>query len=214
MGCYTWFYNRTKDIPNKHLAILKKKIVKDEKQHCQYPTFKDWIDSETDEDLIYDYQLRMNMALQNNDELAIEYYRKQINKALDPAHRGYKKSEWKKYWNRRKKIKRLLTQKIHKNELLSILKYELILFNNDYYELGDTNEFCNTFRIYDYDAEPWYCLDDFIQYIQEHPNCVWRYKYNENNERIKYNGKEAEDEAIAIVKDFFTKYPNGKIRLG
>ena len=54
----------------------------------------------------------------------------------------------------------------------------------------------------------------YVQYIQEHPNCVWRYKYNENNERIKYNGKEAEDEAIVIVKDFFTKYPNGQIHLG
>ena len=128
MSCDTYFENRTKDIPNKHLEIIKKQLHKDEKLYCQYPTFKDWIESEIDEDLIYDYQLRLDNALQNNDELAIEYYRKQINKALDPAHRGYKKSEWKKYWYKRKKIKRLLTNKIHKNELLSLFKKEKFLF--------------------------------------------------------------------------------------
>ena len=214
MGCYTWFYNRTKNIPNKHLEILKKKIVKDEKQHCQYPIFKDWIDSETDEDLIYDYQLRLDNALQNNDELAIEYYRKKINKALEPAHRGYKKSEWKKYWHKRKKIKRLLTKKFHKNELLSIFKEELILFDNGYYGLSYVEGYYNNFRIYDYDAEPWYCVDDFVKYVKDNPNSVWIKKHNENNEYVEIPRQEAEQIAIGIVTEFFQKYPNGRIRLG
>ena len=114
---------------------------------------------------------------------------------------------------KQKKFRRLSNKKIHKNELLRLIS-EYVSYDKIYYDLGDVKEFRNTFRIYDDNAEPWYCVDDFIQYIQEHPNCVWRYKYNENNERIKYNGKEAEDEPIAIVKEFFTKYPNGQIHLG
>lgn len=214
MSCDTHFENRTKDIPNKHLEIIKKQLHKDEKLYCQYPTFKDWIKSEIDEDLIYDYQLRLDNALQNNDELAIEYYRKQINKALDPAHRGYKKSEWKKYWYKRKKIKRLLSNKFHKNELLSLFKKEKILFDNDYYALYYVNGYYNNFRVYDYDAEPWYCLDDFLQYVKDNPNSVWIKRFNENNEYVEIPRQEAEQIAIGIVTEFFQKYPNGRIRLG
>lgn len=213
MSCYTWYYNKFDDISKHHLNLLKKKLIDSTKYVSQYPTFKDWIESETEEDLIYYYNSRLQEVLKYNIYSDIEYCRKKINKASDPAHRGYKKSVWKKYNYKQKKIRRLSNKKIHKNELLRLIS-EYVSYDKIYYDLGDVKEFRNTFRIYDDNAEPWYCLDDFIQYIQEHPNCVWRYKYNENNERIKYNGKEAEDEAIVIVKDFFTKYPNGQIHLG
>lgn len=214
MSCDTWFENRTKDIPNKHLEIIKKQLHKDEKLYCQYPTFKDWIISETDEDLLIDIYRRLDNAILCKDESAIQYFKKIIHKATDPAQREWKKSEWKKYWHKRKKIKSLLTKKFHKNELLSIFKEELILFDNGYYDLSYVNEYYNNFRIYDYDAEPWCCVDDFLKYIKDNPNSVWIKRYNENNEYVEIPRQEAEQIAIGIVTEFFQKYPNGRIRLG
>lgn len=90
MSCYTWYYNKFDDISKHHLNLLKKKLIDSTKYVCQYPTFQDWIESETEEDLIYYYKSRLQEALKYNIYSDIEYCRKKINKASDPAHRGYK----------------------------------------------------------------------------------------------------------------------------
>lgn len=130
-------------------------------------------------------------------------------KCINPQRR-----DWLKVRRRRiDTIRKLKAKSISKSELIRVIrKIDTFSFICNPF-LERKGWYCDivpgygdNFRIHDYDAEPWFCYEDFCKYLEEHPEREVYISDCDKSECIKV--------AKEIVKGFFEKHPNGYITLG
>lgn len=181
MGCHTWFRNEWKHIPKKDIKLLIEKLSKEPVNKLdtfeKYRTFmRDY------------YQECINI----NDLDQAKYLLPQINS----------RACWKK--ERRSDIRRKMikNRKISRHELISNLRHlDWVYYPDKYYDVPHT--YGDDFRIYDYEAEPWYSVEDFKDYIKNNPD-----------KRITCDSDNPYEYAISVLKQFFEEYPHGRVELG
>ena len=116
---------------------------------------------------------------------------------------------WKKETGEEDLYKRIHSPKISRHKLVGMLRRLDWNYPDKYY---DVPGYGDNFRIYDYDAEPWYSVEDFEKYIEQNPNIEVTYNRIEGDKWVKIpNGIEY---AKNIMREFFERYPHGKIELG
>ena len=192
MGCHTWFRNEWKYIPKKDIKFLIKKY--DEDYKCRF------IKNQTFDEYRRFNQEYYDECIQSGDIELAKYLRNKINS----------KTQWKKKRKEDDRYKCIHRHKISRHELIRILrKLDWVYYPDKYYNVPGYHD---NFRIHDYDAEPWYSLEDFEKYIEQNPDTIVTYykveggKFVKMPDGIKY--------AKSIIKEFFEKYPHGVIELG
>lgn len=192
MGCHTWFRNEWKYIPKKDIKLLIKKYDEDYKSR--------FVKNQTFDEYRKFNQEYYDECIQSGDIGMANYLRKKISS----------KSHWKKEHRKDVLYKRIHKRKISRHELIGILrKLDWVYYPDKYYNV---HKYYDAFRIYDYEAKPWYSLEDFEKYIEQNPdtkvtcNKVEGDKYVEMPDGIEY--------AKSVVKEFFEEYPHGVIELG
>ena len=192
MGCHTWFRNEWKYIPKKDIKFLIKKYDEDYKYR--------YIKNQTFDEYRKFNQEYYDDCIQANDIDMAKYLRNKINS----------KTQWKKECKDDALYKRIHRRKISRHELIRILrKLDWVYYPDKYYDVPGWHD---NFRIHDYDAEPWYSLEDFEKYIEQNPDIKVTYNKVKGDKFVEMpNGIEY---AKNIVREFFEKYPHGQIELG
>jgi len=179
MGCHTWFWNEWKHIPKKDIKAL-----------IEYRSKKQ--DNKTFEEYRSFMQKFFEDCVKDGDYDMAEYLRHQINS----------KTQWKKDELLNRYRKRITKRKISRHELIGLLrKLDDIFYPSKYYEVPE--KYSDNFRIYDYEAEPWYSVKDFENYIKNNPNT-----------KIECKSDNPYEYAKSILKEFFNEYPHGMVDLG
>lgn len=216
MGCHTWFENDIRYITQKDLKHFKKECKNYIGATRYGETFDEFKEGEVHwvEHYIADFET-----------IVSEYCRKRLLWYSDPLRRGWKKSEWKReQWN----LYRLhRCKKLRKGELLGLLRnYGRIQEHNQ-----EDNEWhwnnsafgCDWFRISDYD-KAFYSFKEFEEYIEAHPNAVYKVVRDGNVivniDHIKLSHDMVRNQwelnmiALYHAARFFNEYPHGRIMLG
>lgn len=187
MGCHTWFQNQWEFIPNTDIKSLIEKYNEEyEYIPNKNPTFKEY---------------QKSMQSYYNEYIKDENY--DMAKYLKP--RMNSRAWWKKDIYRKNSLYRKINKrKISRHELINVLrKLDWINYPNKYYNVP--TKYSDNFRIYDYNAKPWYSVEDFENYIKDNPKTEIRC--------FEENIKNPYEYALNIVKEFFKTYPHGRIML-
>ena len=215
MGCHTWFFAKIEDFSKKELNFLKRETIRGVKFWCDYPTFEEW--KETEQELADDMlEYAEYWKGDGGDMIKYERCMKERRKYLNPS-----KKKWRQYrYNKKYILKKLTAKSLSRSECIRVIrKAKEFIFRKDPH--GRKGWYCDrvfgysdNFRIYDYDAEPWLCYEDFMKYLEEHPDRkVDVFEYNKETE--KFDRREDSVEiAKQVVKEFFEKHPDGYIELG
>lgn len=191
MGCHTWFYNEWKHISEEDIKSLIKKYDEDYKIR--------FIKNQTFDEYRKFNQEYYDECIQSGDIEMAKYLRNQINS----------KSHWRKERKEENLYKCIHKRKISRHKLVGILRRLDWNYPDKYYDVPGYHD---NFRIHDYDAEPWYSVEDFEKYIEQNPNIEVTYNKIEGDKWVKMpNGIEY---AKNIMREFFERYPHGKIELG
>ena len=215
MGCHTWFYVKIESLSKKDLNFLKQETFRGVKSWCEYPTFKEWKDMYAE--LAEDMEDYAEYAKDHDDMRKYNLCMKERRKYLNPP-----KKKWRKYsYNKKRILKKLTARSLSRSELIRVIinAKEFIFCKNPFpdrkgWYCDKVFGYCDNFRIYDYDAEPWLCYDDFVKYLEEHPDKkVNVLEYNKETNKFERR-EDSIEQAKSTVKEFFEKYPDGYIELG
>lgn len=184
MGCHTWFRNEWKHIPKKDIKILIEDSIEDQnKKVNKLDTFEE-------------YRKFMNSYYNE----CVEHGAIEMANYLFPQINS--RAAWKKDCRDTYRCKQLKRRKISRHELIGHLKHlDWCYYPDKYYNVPRT--YGDNFRIYDYDAEPWYSVEDFDEYIKSNPD-----------KKITCSSDNPYEYARNILKQFFEEYPYGKVELG
>lgn len=219
MGYYTWFQNNVRHLSTNDLEYLKEqgKI-----RNCYFKnTFQQFVDGEVEKAYLInvayltigsDYNVIANTLLNS------------MKSSKNPCdRRSYKKSVWKhELWNIYRLHKK---KKLRAGELKSLLRYyNVISSNSDYVIIGSK---FGSFRIHEETTKYFTTLNEFVEYLNEHPCSVYNVyldgnKYNTPKTlpspcyrsywELESTQEELNKMAIDIVSRFFEKYPHGRIK--
>lgn len=192
MGCHTWFKNEWKYIPKKDIKLLIKKYDEEYKYRA--------IKNQTFDEYRKFYQEYYDECIQSGDIGTAHYLKNKINS----------KTQWKKECKMDNLYKRIHRRKMYRGELIRMLrKLDWVYYPSKYY---DVPEYHDNFRIHDYDAEPWYSLEDFEKYVEQNRYVKVTYNKVEDGKFVEIS--DGIEYAKNIIKEFFKKYPHGVIELG
>lgn len=220
MGYYTWFQNNVRHLSADDLKYLKEQC---RIRNCYFKsTFQQYVDGNVADthtiNIIYRTMMGDEGAVIANNLLSS---RTSAKNSYD--RRNYKKSVWKRtQWNIYRLHKK---KKLRAGELKGLLRYyDVINSNSDYVIIGSK---FGSFRIHEETTKYITSLNEFVEYLNEHPCSVYNvylngYKYNtpETSPNRRYRTswelestqEELNKMAIDIVSRFFEKYPHGRIK--
>jgi hypothetical protein len=222
MGYYTWFQNNVRHLSADDLEYLKEQC---RIRNCYFKnTFQQYVDGNVADahtiNIIY-----RTMGGDDNSVIVNTLLKSKIKATKNPYdRRSYKKSVWKReMWNRYRLHKK---KKLRAGELKGLLRYyDVIDGNSDYVIIGSK---FGSFRIHEETTKYFTSLNEFVEYLNEHPCSVYNvylngYRYNtpktlpEQRYRTSWELESTQEElnkmAIDIVSRFFAKYPHGRIKL-
>lgn len=221
MGYYTWFQNNVRHLSTDDLEYLKEqgKI-----RNCYFKnTFPQYIDGEVEKAYLINVAY-LTIGSDDNNVIANTLLNSMRSSKHPYDRRSYKKSVWKReLWNIYRLHKK---KKLRAGELKSLLRYyNVISSNSDYVIIGSK---FGSFRIHEETTKYFTSLNEFVEYLNEHPCSVYNVylngcRYNtpetlpEQRYRTSWELESAREElnkmAIDIVSRFFEKYPHGRIKL-
>lgn len=220
MGSYTWFQNNVRHLVADDLKYLKEqgKI-----RNCYFKnTFPQYVDGEVEK--AYPIYVAYLTMMGDEGDVIANTLIDSIKSANNPYDkRSYKKSVWKRtQWNMYRLHKK---KKLRGGELKGLLRYYNVLkSNSDYVIIGSK---FGSFRIHEETTKYFTSLNEFVEYLNEHPCSVYNvylngHRYNtpktlsEQPFRTIWQRESTQEElnkmAIDIVSRFFEKYPHGRIK--